>query len=245
MSESSPKVYPHGVPFELPRQVAGREVGLWHWTLLLLAGATLGLLALAGAGVFVFNQVLAARRAEHQAVTDNRDPVAPFSRAERAGTPVVPPPQGSNPAGSVAGEGGVPPRLPAAPVAGVREDRVVQALDELCTAHLYQSHFNVCLLADAVEKEVYPQAQADKFLDAVLELMDKVDRQLVRLADLGLQPQEQKKLERVERVASLLRTEAKALRTYWKSGDEEDAKRFHKTREAAWAAIQESLAAAK
>jgi hypothetical protein len=203
------------------------------------------LLILGGAGLFILNQVLAAWRAERTAVTDNHEPDPPSSKAEPAGTPVVPPPKEPKPMGSVPGEGGAPPRPPAAPVAGVREDRVVQALDELCTAHLYQSHFNVCLLADAVEKEVYTQAQAEKFLDAVLELMDKVDRQLLRLADLGLQPEEQKKLERMGRVAALLRTEAKGLRTYWKSGDEEDAKKFHKTREAAWTGIQELLSAAK
>jgi hypothetical protein len=130
-------------------------------------------------------------------------------------------------------------------VAGARADRVREALDELCTAHLYQSHFNICLLADAVEKEVYTQAQAQKFLDAVLELMDKVDRHLTRLADLAPRPEEQKKLERVTHVAALLRTEAKTLQAYWKSSDEADAKKFHNAREAAWAGIQELVGATK
>jgi hypothetical protein len=127
----------------------------------------------------------------------------------------------------------------------VKRSPVLEALDGLCTAHLYQSHFNICLLADAVEKEVYPEAQAQKYLDAVLELIGKVDRQLARLADLGLAPDEQKKLERVGRLSALLRSEARDLRAYWKSGDEADAKKFHKAREAAWAEIQELIGTGK
>jgi hypothetical protein len=237
MSDSSPKAYPRGLPFEPTPPGTGREVHLWGWALVLIAAVVLGLLVVAGAGLLLLGQVLAARRAEQIALTEARDatPLPPKTERlpERPAQPEVSPAQPSA------------KDTKPAPAAGVPGERVREALDELCTAHLYQSHFNVCLLADAVEKEVYTQAQAEKFLDAVLELMDKVDRQLTRLADLSLQPEEQKKLQRVGRVAALLRSEAKALRAYWKSSAEEEAKQFHKAREAAWAGIQDLLGSAK
>jgi hypothetical protein len=118
---------------------------------------------------------------------------------------------------------------------------VTTAIGGLTASHLYQTHLNLGLLADAVEKDVYTPAQGKKVLDEINTLVDTVEMQLDRVAPTALKPEERKALERVLAITAQLRTQAKELREYWDSDDEVLAKQFQKARAEAWVGIKELL----
>jgi hypothetical protein len=135
-------------------------------------------------------------------------------------------------------EAGVNPGQPV-PL-GPADPKDAEALNGLVGVHLYQSYLNIGVLADATEEGAYSPAEANKLLDRVTGLMDRVDRQLNRLEETG-KVADSKSLERTRRLEALLRTQAGALRLYWATTAEEHATRYHKAREEAWTGITELL----
>jgi hypothetical protein len=118
------------------------------------------------------------------------------------------------------------------------EAPLTAAVGALTAAHLYQTYMNLGLLADAVEKEVYTPATGRKLLEEVTTLTDAVEQQLARVPEEALTAEERRSLERVYRVLTLLRTQAKELRLYWDTEAEEHVVRFQKARAEAWAGIK-------
>jgi hypothetical protein len=117
----------------------------------------------------------------------------------------------------------------------------MEALGGLTGAHVYQSFLNIGLLADAWENDVYDEADAFQMLDTVARMIEGVDRQLAGLGDAEMNPDDQQALRRSRELLALLRTQARELRAYWKTGEKEHADRFHGARETAWAGIKELL----
>ena len=104
----------------------------------------------------------------------------------------------------------------------------------LAGVHLYQTHLNIGLLADAAESDVYTTEEANKLLDGVVAMMDTVDMELAGAPDRDAS-------QKARDVAGLLRTEAAELRAYWDNGDQDHVDRFHKAREQAWAGVKTFL----
>jgi hypothetical protein len=120
-------------------------------------------------------------------------------------------------------------------------ERMLETLGGLSAAHLYQTYLNIGLLADAVEKETYSQAQALEMLTTVVGLMTTVDRQLDRLAKNELGAEDQRDVERMRSLTALLRVQIVALRAYWSTGSAQQAARYHEAREKAWQGLSEVL----
>ena len=99
---------------------------------------------------------------------------------------------------------------------------------------------NLGLLADAVEGEVYSVAEAKKLLDTVNDLVDTVDRQLTKVS-ADLKDEDEKTLERTKQLTALLRTQSRELRAHWQTNEKDNATRFHKAREEAWASLKTLL----
>lgn len=146
-----------------------------------------------------------------------------------------------------------PRETPPPPVEKPREpapaarDRALEVVGGLTAGHLYQSYLNIGMLADAVENEVYTDAEAKKLLGTVTALMDTVDLQLTRLNEALDDAEDRKRLAQVRQLTGLLRAQAKELRGYWEvpAKDMELRKqhelKFHKAREEAWTGIKELL----
>jgi hypothetical protein len=100
----------------------------------------------------------------------------------------------------------------------------------LTTAHLYQTHLNIGLIADAVAKEVYKVDDGKDMLDTLMRITDTIERQLAQLPESEWQPEEQMYLAKVQRVLSLLRSQVKELKAYWETGEKEYVERFQKVR---------------
>ncbi len=180
-------------------------------------------------------------------------PSWPTSRAETVGMPApsVPvatnlpalPSPASKPSADFAGVGPVKsiekPLVP--PAQSTSKDRYLEALGSLTAAHLYQSFLNIGLLADAVENEQMDVEEAEKALSHITRFMTLVDDQLNQLAKTDLDTNDRDALQGIRKHTELLRTQASALRSYWMTGDLDDAEMFHVAREEVWAGVSTIL----
>lgn len=130
--------------------------------------------------------------------------------------------------------------LPAIPTTSAdRSAPFLEAIGALSAAQLYQSYLNIGFLADAVELDSYTEAEADKLLQAVQDMLAMVDQQLARLDQLDLSPDDQRSLSRLRTIRVTLRTQARTLQSYWANGDPEQLNRYHEARDQAWALLRE------
>jgi hypothetical protein len=198
------------------------------WLLVLAASAGVLLTALIGGSLYLVAQV-PPRRAEPAAERPDT-PSAPSAREAKTADVR---PLDTKPA---------PPKGEAKPVGDPPPDqRLTQALGALTAAQVYQTYLNVGLLADAWEKDLYPEDDLRKMLDSVARLIDTVDKSLADLAGADFNDDDRKALKQSRELVTLLKTQAKELAAYWKSGDKDDAEKFQKTRRTAWAGIRELL----
>src|SRR5207248_1450013 len=108
-------------------------------------------------------------------------------------------------------------------------------------AHVYQTYLNIGLLADGVESEAYTKAEAEQMLTTVGGMIEMVDRELDRLAELDLSEAEKAGIEVIQNLTVLLRRQGNALRAYWTTGEREQITRYQKAREMTWAELSELL----
>lgn len=121
------------------------------------------------------------------------------------------------------------------------KERLLEALGGMSAAQIYQGYLNIGLLADGVESEAYTKAEAEQMLATVGNLIDLLDRQLERVADVGLDPDDHKSLKRIQQLTVMLRRQASALRGYWSSGEAEQIARYHEARESTWNDLSDLL----
>jgi hypothetical protein len=201
------------------------------WLLAVAAGAGALLTALVGGSVYLVVRLTPAKAAPVAAKSDTPTPQSHPSSAPDPDTPTV------RPVVPKATERADPkPADPPAP-----NERLMEALGGLTAGQVYQAYLNIGLLADAWEKDVYPEEDAYKMLATVARLIEAVDGQLAGLADGEMKPDDRKALARSRELLALLRTQAKELESYWKTGEKEHADKFHKARETAWSGIKELL----
>jgi hypothetical protein len=120
-------------------------------------------------------------------------------------------------------------------------DRFMSALGNLTGIHLYQAYLNIGLLADCTEGEVYTTDEAQKWLERTVAQLEAVDKQLDALAKSDLDGEEKQGIEKCRQASALLRTQAMELREYWKNSDKDQATRYHKARDNAWASVSDVL----
>lgn len=120
-------------------------------------------------------------------------------------------------------------------------ERMLEALGSLSAAHLYQTYLNIGLVADAVEHNVYDQAQGAQMLSTVAGFMDGIDKQLDRLAKDELSPEDREDVQHIRALSSLLRVQVASLQAYWATGEQKYVDRYQDTRKKAWSGLSKAL----
>ena len=228
--------YPQAAPYYSPEFLAAEAARLRRWTQCLLVTAAGLVVLVVAAVVFLLNQ-----NRSHAPAT----PTPPGDLARPGPAPSGPGPSPAEaraaPAKANSPQTPVPTTKLDSPAVPVPHQRFLEALGGLSAAHLYQSHLNIGLLADGVEKQVYSPQEAEKMLRAVDDLMNMVDKHLARLAQTGLEPDDEAALDRIKTVSKLLRIQTSTLFAYWTTQDMEQADQYRLAREAAWTGLSRVL----
>jgi hypothetical protein len=169
------------------------------------------------------------RRPEPAAVVQRPDPPAAPAPSGPPAAPVPQPPAGATPRLTV------PEETRSIPATHL------EALGGLAGVHLYQTHLNIGLLADAAENEVYTPAEAKGLLRIVAGLVDAVEKQIAEIPDAMLGAEDRAALKKVGELTALLRTQSRELQAYWDDGGKDHAEKFHKARAETWGQLKELL----
>lgn len=266
MSEVLQRNYPRGIPFKTPQQLAAQEARLRRWTYCLLAGAAVGLVLLVSGGVLLQKSMHDATADTPAPVSPTgadggeikvalRDAPVKKSRSpdkewlQQAETTVeenvphssrtVPAPRQSKavPLEKPAKKGAPKAAFPLA-----QHDLLLQTLAVLTVGQLYQSYLSIGLLADGKEGGAYQKTEAIQVLAEVTSTLTIVDRQLGKLLDMALEPEDRQDVRYIRQLNAQLQTQARELKAYWNNPDGEQQQKYQKAREAAWSAISRLLA---
>jgi hypothetical protein len=199
------------VPFR-PGANPDQAARLRRWTFALLAAAGLLLVVSVAAGVFWVNRL---GQGSNEA-SPGKDETT--TGQDSAVTPRPP---------------------PAAAASRIRTDRLLDVMGGLCVSHLGQTYITLGLLEDGVEEETYTKVEATKNVIRTVAWINQVDKSLEKLKDAGLTPGDMEAVARIRKASLLLRAQADALQSYWKSGAKEQADLCRTARERSWAAIRE------
>ena len=132
---------------------------------------------------------------------------------------------------------------PPAPAKTVAEENSVllETVGMLAGVQLYQTYLNVGLLADAYAEDVYESAEATQLLGSVVGPLEKIEKQLDKVAALKLTKEDAAAVARMKKIAGLLRTQGKSLQLYWDTGLDDHNKKYEETRQAAWKELSDLL----
>jgi hypothetical protein len=132
---------------------------------------------------------------------------------------------------------------PPAPAKTVAEENSVllESVGLLAGVQLYQTYLNIGLLADAFAEDVYTPAEAAQLLGSVVGPLEKVEKQLEKVAALKLTKEDAAAIARMKRIAALLRQQGKSLQSVWDTGLEEHTKKYEEARQAAWKEVSDLL----
>ena len=107
---------------------------------------------------------------------------------------------------------------------------------------LYQTYLNIGLLADARAEGLYEASELAQLLGSVTTPLEKVDKQLEKVAAaLKLSKEDSVAVARMRKIAGLLRRQGTALQTFWDRGGAEQGKNYEAARQAAWKEIETLL----
>jgi hypothetical protein len=99
---------------------------------------------------------------------------------------------------------------------------------------LYNAYLNIGILADAAADGIYDSTAAYQLLGSVVHPLERVEKQLTRIAKLKLAKDDLDAVTRLTKIAGLLRQQGKELELYWDKGLAENGKRYEAARQAAW-----------
>ena len=99
---------------------------------------------------------------------------------------------------------------------------------------LYQTYLNIGLLADGAAEGIYQSNEVFQLLGSVVGPLDRVEKQLDRVAKLKLSKEDVAAVARMKKILGLLRQQGKELQTFWESGKAENGKKYDESRQAAW-----------
>jgi len=100
------------------------------------------------------------------------------------------------------------------------------------TAYLYQTHLSVGLLVDAREKGLYPKDKCSQLQQVNSQLLDAAQKQFSDMLKKGdLTNKDAKLIKELGKLGDLVRKEIQAIEAYWKSGTQDDLKKYAEARE--------------
>jgi hypothetical protein len=119
---------------------------------------------------------------------------------------------------------------------------LLETVGLLAGAQLYQTYLNIGLLADSAAEDVYEAAEAAQLLGSVVQPLEKIEKQLEKVAALKLTKDDAAAITRMKKIAGLLRQQGKALQAYWDTDMEDHKKKYEEARQAAWKDLSDLLA---
>lgn len=111
----------------------------------------------------------------------------------------------------------------------------------LAGLQLYQTYLNIGLLADARAEGLYEASELNQLLGSVVVPLDKVEKQLEKVAGLKLSKEDAATVTRLKKITGLLRQQGKSLQSFWDTGVADHGKRYEEARQAAWKELSEVL----
>jgi len=108
--------------------------------------------------------------------------------------------------------------------------------------YLYQTYLNIGLLADGKAEKVYDEKAARAVLATVVVPLEKVDKQLEKLAATPLTASDREALSKIRSIVALLQRQGKELTQFWDTAQPSDGARYEATRQEAWKQINALLA---
>ena len=118
---------------------------------------------------------------------------------------------------------------------------LLETVGLLASVQLYQTYLNIGLLADGYAEGLHELSEAKQLLGSIIGPMEKIEKQLEKVATLKLTKDDAAALTRMKKLAGLLRTQGKLLQAYWDSEGEEDSKKYEETRQATWKELNDLL----
>jgi hypothetical protein len=111
----------------------------------------------------------------------------------------------------------------------------------LAGLQLYQTYLNIGLLADARAEGLYEASELTQLLGSVVVPLEKVEKQLEKVAALKLSKEDAAAIARMKKTAGLLRQQGKSLQSFWDTGVADHGKKYEEARQAAWKELSELL----
>jgi hypothetical protein len=118
---------------------------------------------------------------------------------------------------------------------------LLETVGLLAGVQLYQAYLNIGLLADGYAEGLYESAEAAQLLGSVVGPLEKIEKQLEKVAVLKLTKDDAAAIMRMKKIAGLLRSQGKSLQSYWDTDAEGDSKKYEETRQAAWKELSDLL----
>ncbi len=118
---------------------------------------------------------------------------------------------------------------------------LMKTVGMLSGLQLYQTYLNIGFIADGKAEGVYKVEDVTQLLASVTAPLTTVDKQLEKIAKLARTREDQEGFNKLRNIAGLLRTQGKALETFWTTGKESDGEKYETARKQAWKAINALL----
>ena len=133
------------------------------------------------------------------------------------------------------------PPAPAKPVPADDSAVLAETVGLLAGLQLYQSYLNIGLLADARAEGLYEAGEVAQLLGSVVAPLEKVEKQLEKVARLKLPKEDTDVIARMRKVSALLRQQGKSLQSFWDTGVADHGKKYEEARQAAWKELSDLL----
>jgi len=130
---------------------------------------------------------------------------------------------------------------PNAPVENETVDQMLEAIGTMGSVQLYQTYLNIGFIADGKGQEIYSDEDASELLASVVGPLDRVTKQFEALKRVAAAADDKKALDRLAKIAGMLKTQAASLETLWETGSNADGDRFETSRQEAWNEISDFL----
>jgi hypothetical protein len=119
---------------------------------------------------------------------------------------------------------------------------LLQTTGALCAQGLYLTYTSVGTLADGYVKKVYDKDSASQYLNAYIEIIQRIKEQLNKLQQSGaIQGEDVAFVAKIVDTYDLLSAEANAFQSFLSSGGQANIDVYDTKRKAAWKNIQEIL----
>lgn len=122
------------------------------------------------------------------------------------------------------------------------QEVMLQTTGALCAQGLYLTYTSVGTLADGYVKKVYDKDSASQYLNAYIEIIQRIKEQLNKLQQSeAIQGEDVTFVAKIVDTYDLLGAEANAFQSYLSSGGQANIDVYDTKRKAAWKNIQEIL----